>query len=164
MPRTHSQQRDDHEGEDLAQQEFVRRDARDVDLEDGFLFAFFGHGERGQQRREHRDAQDEDSGAVELLRIAAGVEPEPHFGVTGTGCDGRRPARCKRRRSRWRSPARAWRCWRRWHPPAIWTSVFVPRARSRPKCYGNDQRAARAYWCGRLRTAADRAARRLRGT
>ncbi len=74
---------DQSEGQDLAQQKFVRRDARNIDLQDRLLLAFFGHGERGEQCREHRKSHDERSGCVKLLRVAPRVEPQPDIGLYG---------------------------------------------------------------------------------
>jgi hypothetical protein len=74
---------DDHERENLAQQELMRRNVRHVNLKNGFQFAFFGRRESSQQRREHGNPQDEDARSVELLRIAAGVEPEADIGRYG---------------------------------------------------------------------------------
>ena len=72
---------DHHEGQDLAEQKFMRRNAGDIDLQDGFLLAFFRHGERGQQRRKQRERQHEDSWPVKFLRGAPGVVPEPNRGL-----------------------------------------------------------------------------------
>ena len=125
--------RDHHERQDLAQQEFVRRNARDVDLQDGLLLAFLGHGQRGQQGGKHRDAQHEDARAVELRRIAAGVVPEPHLradqrgarrgaGIPVEGVGDLVGVACTMR-AVLESVASTSNC----------TCVFAPRARSRPK-------------------------------
>ena len=59
----------------------MRGDAGDIDLEDGFLLAFLGHGEGGKQGRKHGDAKHEDSGAVELFGGEPGVVPETDGGL-----------------------------------------------------------------------------------
>ena len=68
---------DNHEGQDLAEQKLMRRNAGHVDLQDGLLLAFLRRGERGQQGRKERERQHEDSGPVEFLRRSPGVVPEP---------------------------------------------------------------------------------------
>jgi hypothetical protein len=81
--RHHSARAISDEREDLSEQEFMRRNTGNIDLQDGLLLAFFRHGQRGQQRREHRDAQHEDARAIEFLRIAARVKPKPDGGFHG---------------------------------------------------------------------------------
>ena len=63
----------------------MRGDAGDVDLKDRLLLGLLGHGQRGQQRREHGDGQHEDSRAIKLFRGEAGVEPEADGGLHGRG-------------------------------------------------------------------------------
>ena len=137
----------DHERENLAQQKFVRRNAGDVDLQDGFLLAFLGHGQRGQQRREHGDSQHEDSRPVESSS------------TSGPGCTkaGSRPARAAR------GVAPAVRCvigagdlagiarheLGRVGVGGVHQNLHrrvVPRAMSRPKCCRDDQRARAPRW------------------
>src|SRR5262249_59210830 len=60
-------QRHRHEREYLSEQKFRSGDARDIDLQDGLLLSFPRHGERSQQGREHRDAQNEYPRAEEFL-------------------------------------------------------------------------------------------------
>ena len=56
---------------------------RDVDLQNCFLFAFFGHRKRRQQGREYRHRQHENSRAIEFFRRAAGVVPQRIEAFTG---------------------------------------------------------------------------------
>ena len=72
---------DDHGGEDFPEQEFMRRDARYVDLQDGFLLSFFCHRQRGEQRRKQRQIQHEDAGCIELVGGTPGVIPKSNRGV-----------------------------------------------------------------------------------
>ena len=75
--RRHSQKDDAHEGQDLAEQKFMGRNAGYVDLEDGLLLAFLRRGERGEKRREQREPQHENAGSVEFFRRSPGVIPKP---------------------------------------------------------------------------------------
>src|SRR5436309_148522 len=59
----------------------MRRDARHIDLQNGFLFSFFGHRQRGEQRRKQREIQHEDAGCIELVGRTPGVIPESNRGV-----------------------------------------------------------------------------------
>ena len=74
MVSTHSHSAITMKARIFAEQKLVRGDAGNVDLEDCLLLAFLRHGQRGQQRRKHGYAQNEDARAVELL------------GIRGRGC------------------------------------------------------------------------------
>src|SRR5262249_17905810 len=74
-----------HEREYLSEQKFRSGDAGDIDLQDGLLLSFPRHGERGQEGREHRDAQNEYPRAEELLGRTSGVVPEPDFRMNRFG-------------------------------------------------------------------------------
>ena len=76
---------DDEERENLSQQILVRRNARHVDLQDRLLLALARHGERGEERREEREADGEDARPDVLVGVAPRIEPETLAG------DDRRP-------------------------------------------------------------------------
>src|SRR2546422_7666941 len=47
------------------------------------MLALARHRERGEHRREDRQAEHEEPGPVELSRVAAGIEPEPRRRLDG---------------------------------------------------------------------------------
>ena len=71
--------RDHHEGQDLAEQKLVRRDARDVDLQNVFCSPSLAMASAASSGGNMEMPMHEDAGTVELRGIAAGVVPEPHL-------------------------------------------------------------------------------------
>src|SRR5579864_6650096 len=61
----------------------MRGNVRHVDLENRFLLAFLGHGQRRQQRRKKGHGQYVNSRTVKFLRRAARVVPQPDRGGNG---------------------------------------------------------------------------------
>src|SRR5215510_5808709 len=73
-------QGDDEKGHGLAQQKFMRRDARYVNLQDRLLFPLARYCQRRQQRREQRQYDGERARADKFSGRGAGVVPHARLG------------------------------------------------------------------------------------